>query len=173
VTISRAVVCHPHPSYGGSPDNYPIIAIAEAVGVPALRPSLRPANAAAGLLAAIDAWTATESDDDVGGTILAAGWSFGADTCIAAAATDERIAAIALVAPTFRFCTADEIAALRARAIPTLVLEPSKDQITRAGTALAHLPDARIETIAGCDHYLAGYEDALAARVGAFTRELR
>ena len=167
VNIQRAVVCHPHPSYGGSPDNQPIVAIADAIGVPALRPSLPLNGAAAALAASIDAWTDTD------GALLAAGWSFGADTCIAAAAADERIAAVALIAPTFRFCTADDITALRSRAIPTLVLEPARDQITATGTAARELPDARVETLDGCDHYLAGYEDAIAARVAAFTRELR
>src|SRR5262249_2084060 len=113
---ATAVLCHPHPQYGGTMRSIVISALFEALpprGISCLRFNFRGVEGSDGestagreepldVLAALDA--AGEQPGSPGsGPIVLIGWSFGAD--MALTIDDSRVAGWAAIAPPLRFRT--------------------------------------------------------------------
>lgn len=171
---AAAVVCHPHPAYGGDRHNPVVDALFRALpagGVAALRFDFGPAAAASGgdaaardeVVAALDHLAAAVP----GVPLWLAGYSFGAD--VALAIGDRRHAGWVAVAPPLVFGGSPAPASGDPR--PALVLVPEHDQYSspaQARAATAGWPDATVDVVAGADHFLAGSARRVAGAVTAW-----
>lgn len=170
-TIVRAgaVICHPHPQYGGNRFNNVVAALYEAlpgVGVATLRFDFR-AEFSDGVGEWMDALGAVEEIDATVGDlpIFMLGYSFGA--WIAARVTDERVTASVLIAPPLAV-----MEPLAAPTVPTLVLTPEHDQFSPPSASAPIIAEWASEsespidhlTIAMADHSLVGHAAAVATR---------
>ncbi len=163
--VAAAVVLHPHPAMGGDRHHPLVLAMAEglaAAGVAALRVDLTDPSfpEAAASLATI----AGELRDEVGvdGLVLA-GYSWG--SVVSAMAAVDGVAARVLVAPPVAHVD------LPPQPEPTLVLVPAHDQYgppDAVHAALASWPDATLEVVDGCDHFLMGAVERIAGRAIAW-----
>lgn len=153
---AAAIVCHPHPRFGGDRHNGVVEALFDALPparIAALRFDFRAtfddgrgetldAIAALGVLA--------QAAPEV--PLIATGYSFGA--AVALALDDPAIAAKLLIAPPLAVAGVEP-----GMAIPTLVLTPEYDQFSppeQSAPIVASWPMADHDTIAGADHFLAG-----------------
>jgi alpha/beta superfamily hydrolase len=182
--LGSAVVCHPHPLYGGDRFNVVVDALFHALsaaGFRTLRFDFRAAHGGgaaetADVVAALDALAAItddadDADDGDGGDggnapppFVVCGYSFGA--AVALRTVDPRIAALVAVAPPL-----STLPTGLAPAVPTLVLTPRHDQYCPPDVAapiVATWPDAELEVVEAADHFLHGHADAVAARVTAW-----
>lgn len=171
---AAAVVCHPHPAYGGDRHNPVVDALfgaLPAAGVAALRFDFGPAAAASGgdaaargeAVAALDHLAAAVP----GVPLWLAGYSFGADVCLAV--DDPRAAGWVAVAPPLVFGGRPAPASGDPR--PALVLVPEHDQYSspdRAREATAGWPEATVGVVPGADHFLAGAARRVAEAVTAW-----
>ena len=165
-----AVLCHPHPAYGGDRHNPVISALYRAlpgVGVAALRFDFGPAAAAPGggdaaraeVTAALDRLAGAV--DDV--PLWLVGYSFGAD--VALAVDDARHRGWVAVAPPLAY--GGPPAPGRGDRRPVLVLVPEHDRFSSPGAARAATAgwaDATVEVIPMADHFLAGAAGTVAER---------
>ncbi|NND73677.1 MAG: hypothetical protein HKN44_01610 [Ilumatobacter sp.] len=153
---AAAIVCHPHPQYGGDRHNAVVSALFEALppaGIAALRFDFRP-DFDDGRGEALDAAAALAVLEDAVPDVplIATGYSFGA--AIALALDDSAIAAKFLIAPPLAMITTPP-----GNAVPTLVLTPEHDQFSPPAASVPIVdswPMADHETIAGADHFLVG-----------------
>ncbi|HUS43480.1 MAG TPA: hypothetical protein VMY16_12510 [Ilumatobacteraceae bacterium] len=165
-----AIVCHPHPQYGGNRHNNVVVALFDALphtGVAALRFDFR-AEFSGGpgerldALAAIDTLSAALPDVPV----VALGYSFGA--MIALGLDDERVTALGLIAPPLAMSSSPG-----PPSVPTLVLTPAHDQFSPPAASVpivlgwAERSQVSIEhrTIEMADHSLVGHTAAVAEQV--------
>jgi alpha/beta superfamily hydrolase len=182
-----AVVCHAHPRFGGSKD-HPILwavrnELAGQRSVAALVFNFRGIMGSGGsyggghdevrdVRAAID----RVRDEAAGRPTIVCGWSFGAEVALREALVDERVAALALIGlpltpndvsvPTVP--TAVELGSF---ARPVLLLTGEDDAFCRPEdlrSFAAGLVEARVQIMAGTDHYLWRREREAAAVVGDF-----
>ncbi|MCA1843659.1 MAG: hypothetical protein LC792_10835 [Actinobacteria bacterium] len=166
-----AVVCHPHPAYGGDRHNVVVDRIyrtlAEA-GVTVLRFDFREGSGhERDVVAAVEE---VGKHLQEGRPLWLVGYSFGAD--IALAVGDERVAGWAAVAPPLQFVS-PPCAAGRDRR-PVLLLAAEHDQFTspdRLRDATATWPAATISVIEGTDHFLPGAAGRVAEAVTNWLRE--
>ena len=160
--IGGAVVCHPHPQFGGDRFNPVVEALFRelaAAGVLALRFDFRRAFANGigerhDVVAALDALA-----HETTGPLGIAGYSFGA--AVALSTDDPRITAVAAVAPPLGHLEVSTPTA------PTLVLTPRHDQFADPDVVapiVDEWPDSTFETIESADHFLAGSVTAVAER---------
>lgn len=171
-----AVVCHPHPIFGGSMHNKVVHAAAEALaglGMPVVRFNFRGVGRSAG---AHDGGRGETGDlqavlDDIaarfpGAPILAAGYSFGAWVALRVGCADPRVAAlIGIAAPVglydFRF--------LRGCDRPLALIQGEADPLAPIGLVLAfaaQLPGGGgVLPVAGAAHGFADHLEELADRV--------
>ena len=172
-----AVVCHPHPAYGGDRHNTVVDALfrtLSSAGVATLRFDFRPLGARtatgegvaerADVVAALHR-LAIEVDASV--PLFLVGYSFGAD--VALAVGDERHAGWATVAPPFRFSGPARPGLGDGR--PVLVMTPEHDQFAPpywVGQATRTWPDVTIEPVPMADHSLAGATSQVAQTVTAW-----
>jgi uncharacterized protein len=168
-----AIVCHPHPQFGGDRFNHVVTAIFErlpAAGIAALRFDFR-GDFTGGVGERLDAIAALDhlAGEVPEAALVAVGYSFGA--MIALGAADPRVTALALVAPPLAMATA--VASPR---VPTLVLTPAHDQFS-APAANAPIVDAWPEVdhrvVAMADHSLVGHTASVADQVTAWLSERR
>lgn len=125
--IAAAIVCHPHPQYGGNRFNNVVSAVYASLpeaGVATLRFDFRQ-TFAHGVGERLDAVAAL---DELGREVadvalVAIGYSFGA--MVALGLDDPRVSALALIAPPLTMATD-----LRRPSVPTLVLTPRHDQFS-------------------------------------------
>jgi alpha/beta superfamily hydrolase len=151
-----AVICHPHPAYGGDRHNVVVDRVfhtlAEA-GVTVLRFDFSEAGShERQVVAALEEVARTV---EPGRPLWLVGYSFGAD--IALGVGDERVAGWVAVAPPLQFGAAPATAGGDTR--PVLVLAPEHDQFTSPD----HLReivgawfDAIVTVVEGADHFLGG-----------------
>ena len=176
--IGAAIVCHPHPQFGGNRFDHVVGALFEAlptIGVAALRFDFR-RTFGGGVGERLDAMAALDelSREVPDVPLVATGYSFGA--MVAAAVDDERVSASVLVAPPLAMTDS-----IRGCDVPTLVLTPAHDQFSPPAANRAVLDEwARAgaapieqETIDMADHFLHGATARVATLATTFlTRNL-
>ena len=143
---AAAIICHPHPLYGGNRFNNVVTAVFEALagtGVAALRFDFR-SEFSAGVgeqldaLAALDLIAAEVPDVP----LIAVGYSFGA--LVALSLDDAHVSALVLIAPPLAM-TPD----VPAPTVRTLLITPAHDQFSPPS---ASIPIAATWTAAPVDH---------------------
>jgi len=172
-----AVIAPPHPLYGGSLESPVLNEVAFAcqkAGIASLRFNWRGVGASAGE----PSGEAADADLDyqaalahlketVPGPWLACGYSFGAATAARVAAAAKGIERLILVAPPPQLLAPALLASLPGR---LLVIGGSDDAIAPVdayGEALADRSSAKVEVIAGADHFFG----MGLARIGQITAE--
>jgi alpha/beta superfamily hydrolase len=167
-----AVVCHPHPAYGGDRHNVVVdrifTTLAEA-GVSVLRFDFRRSGAdeERDVRAAVDELA---RHLEPGRPLWLVGYSFGADMALSVG--DERVAEWVAVAPPLRFGPPSCPGAGDPR--PVLVLAAEHDQFTSPDElrrATADWADATVTVVGGADHFLAGAAGRVAEAVLVWMRE--
>jgi uncharacterized protein len=163
---AAAVLCHPHPQYGGTMRSIVISALFEALpeaGVTCLRFNFRGVERSAGVhdegrgeLLDVRAAIATLAGDvDPAVPLVLAGWSFGAD--MALATIDNRVAAWLAIAPPLRM--APDFSAVAADPRSKLLVLAEHDEFrdpqsvvdeTAAWTATS------TEIVGGASHFFVG-----------------
>jgi uncharacterized protein len=175
-----AVVCHPHPLYGGDMRNNVVDALVRALsgaGVATVRFDFRGVGRSGGehgdgeterldVVAAIEAVAPLAGD----GPVLLAGYSFGA--AVALSVADPRLSAWFAVAPPLAG-RRGLIASTDHR--PKAIQAPEHDQFTPPAAmeeAVASWPATTVEVVPMADHFLAGATGVVAERAVAFVRTL-
>lgn len=171
-----AVVCHPHPLYGGSMYNNVVDAVLQALhvsGFATLRFNFRGVGQSEGefdngkgeaddAIAAIRFLT-TQKRVRADGAVLA-GYSFGATTAVRAASSAEEVAAIVTVALPLGMI---DPSALGTITKPIVLLAGDRDSYCPANhlTALAERlgPSAQLRILPGADHFFGGRENEITA----------
>lgn len=174
---ASAVVCHPHPAYGGDRHNPVVDRIFRtlaAAGVTAARFDFRPGSddGSAGQLDVLAALDLVAEQLDDGGPLWLVGYSFGAD--IALSVGDDRVAGWVAVAPPLRFGPPPRPAGGDGR--PVLVLAAEHDQFNppdRLRASVASWPDATVTVVPMADHFLAGAAGRVADEVLAWLESRR
>jgi uncharacterized protein len=161
-----AIVCHPHPQYGGDMENAVVVAVARAlarVGISALRFDF--GDFSGGSAEVEDARTALAALRDVlpaGAPLALVGYSFGAWVALRAAHEGAEVAHVVAVAPPLAFLDWAFLPALR---VPVAFVVGDADQFCDGGR-LRRVPEAiRVRVLAGADHFLVGREADVAAAV--------
>jgi len=168
-----AVLCHPHPQYGGDMENPVVVAAGRALvsaGVAALRFNFGGVGRSqggpdGGAEEVHDARVACEALAARLGPavpVVLAGYSFGAWAALRAAADGCPARRIVAIAPPLAFLDWTFLTTL---ATPVDVLVGDQDQFCDRAR-LATLPErVTVRTIARADHFFAGREDEVAAAV--------
>ena len=180
------VICHPHPSYGGSMSSKLIPAIQRAfvaAGWAALRFNFRGVGRSEGsfeegvgevadVLGALE--VIRQAQD---GPAAVVGWSFGALVALNAVARAGEVAAFVAVAPPARQALTGNmvlppLAELDGWTARALIVCGGNDPICRpkdAEALAAHLPPpVPVRVVEGADHFFTGREDELCAVVVSF-----
>jgi uncharacterized protein len=177
-----AVLCHPHPQFGGTMRSIVIGALFEALpahGVSCLRFNFRGVGGSEGshgegldepldVIGALDV-LAGELHPSV--PIVLVGWSFGAD--MALSVTDERVAAWVGIAPPLRFSTAVHAAGDDAR--PKLLVLAQHDEFRapeEIEAATAAWLNTRRVIVAGASHFFVGRTERVVDATVGFLDEL-
>ena len=160
-----AILCHPHPLYGGSLHDAVLGLVTEALadaGVNSLRFNFRGVGESQGSfdegrgevddLLAVIGWAQGEG----AGAIWLAGYSFGAHIVCRALAQAPEPARLLLVAPP----TAVMEVAMPSPPCPLDVFVGDGDEYVDQ-TALSHWPGAQTHLIAGADHFFSGSAGSL------------
>jgi alpha/beta superfamily hydrolase len=176
--VAGAVVCHPHPMYGGSMDNNVVDAILKAMwqaGYATLRFNFRGVGASEGEYdggegEVLDARAAIKFIASQPGVIadqvILAGYSFGAAVAMRAGLADPAVSRIVAVAlPVGMMASGVEGESKK----PVLLVSGDSDSYSPAAKVRAAASDlgplARAEIIAGADHFFGGYEDDVTAAI--------
>jgi uncharacterized protein len=162
---AAAIVCHPHPQYGGNRYNNVVEAIFGALpgaGVGALRFDFR-REFGGGIDERLDAIAALDHlhETHLERPLFAIGYSFGA--MVALSLTDDRLHGKALVAPPLGVMDGAP-----AMDTPTLVLSPVADQFAPPDVArpiVADWPSSVFEVVESTDHFLTGRTAIVAQRI--------
>jgi len=167
-----AVVCHPHPLYGGSMHNNVVEAILEALwklGFATIRFNFRGVGASegehsGGVAETEDAKAAMRfllSQPGVSGEgAIMAGYSFGAAVAMRAGAELKEVATIAAIALPVGM---DDFSPPDRSGKKIVLVAGDRDNYCpkRAITELAENCGAQLRIIDGADHFFGGYEDTL------------
>ncbi|NIP14737.1 MAG: alpha/beta fold hydrolase [Pseudomonadales bacterium] len=165
-----AVLCHPHPQYGGNMEDAVLSVLARVLstsGVRCLRFNFRGVGASAGRhdgqggeaddLRAVEQWLRREHAPD---SLILGGYSFGAGVIWQALADLTPPDRVILIAPPVKFMPFPE----QPVTFPVDVLAGDADQFVDA-TALEALNPSGVHVIAGADHFFSGKWGDLAARI--------
>jgi alpha/beta superfamily hydrolase len=183
--VGSTVICHAHPRHGGSKDHPILWAVRNALarrGFVVLAFNFRGTMGSGGTYAGgraeiRDVHAAIgRVRQEADGPTLVCGWSFGAAVALREALGDERVSALALIAPPLDPADIDvppipPAAELRTFRKPMLFLAGEGDVYCPRPRleSLAHaLPNAGVEILAGTDHFLWRREDEAAEAVAAF-----
>ena len=178
-----AVLCHPHPQYGGTMRSIVTSALFEnlpAHGFDCLRFNFRGVEGSGGdysggvdeprdVIAALDAAAQTAP----GLPLALVGWSFGAD--MALVVTDERVAAWVAIAPPLRFRPSTDYSFVAQDARPKLLLLAAHDEYRAPDDVEAEVATwnaTRVEVIAGASHFFVGRTDQVVDRTVDYLRAL-
>lgn len=182
-TAKAAVICHPHPQYGGDMHNNVVVAVARELvgrGIAALRFNFRGVGASQGsygqgigeqedVRGAIDFLTQTELGFP--GEIYLVGYSFGALVGLRVAVEEGRIRGWAGIAPPVDHY---DLSFLKGDPKPKLLICGDHDAFCRVSSLEALFSDLKepksMAVIPGIDHFFLGREAAVAQRVGEFLR---
>jgi alpha/beta superfamily hydrolase len=161
-----ALVCHPHPVYGGTMDNKVVTTVARALceaGMPALRFNFRGVGASAGVF---DGGLGESADADAAAEWCAARWparglvlagfSFGAYVALKLAQRRPLSQLITIAPPVARF----DFDGLAAPACPWLIVQGDADDVVEAGSVVSWAerfePRPRLVMMAGVGHFFHG-----------------
>ncbi|HEU4403099.1 MAG TPA: alpha/beta fold hydrolase [Candidatus Polarisedimenticolia bacterium] len=173
---AAAVLCHPHPLFGGTMHNKVVHAAAEALArlsLPVLRFNFRGVGGSGGTH---DAGRGEQDDLVVvldhlaerfpGHPLLAAGYSFGAHVALSVGCRDPRVAALIGIGTPVGIASFGFLKKCRK---PLALIQGEEDRFGPLGmllTLAAALPGgAQVLAIKGAGHGFAGHLDELAARV--------
>ena len=174
-----AVVCHPHPLFGGTMHNKVVFQAAKAIhrrGIPVLRFNFRGAGLSEGVhdkgrgeqddVRAALAYLAREFP---GRPILLAGFSFGAWVGLRVGCEDARIAKlIGLGLPV----DDSDLRYLRSCAKPKLIIQGGNDEFgshANVEALFATMPEPkRLVLVEGADHFFSGKLDQVAAAIDSW-----
>ena len=176
---ATAVLCHPHPKYGGTMRSIVISALFEALperAVACLRFNFRGVEDSEGsytegrdepldVAAALDAAKEAAAD----GPLALIGWSFGAD--IALGIDDPRIAGWVGIAPPLRFRPERAYDAVGKDPRPKLLVLAANDEFRSPAeieAATSAWTSTRIETVPGASHFFVGRTERVVTLVGDF-----
>jgi uncharacterized protein len=179
---AAAVVCHPHPLYGGDMYNNVVEAIVDALGaagVATVRFDFRGVGRSQGehgegqterldVVAAIETIAPVAGD----GPLLLAGYSFGA--AVALSVADPRLTAWYAVAPPLARAERSGLVAASDHR-PKLIEAPEHDQFTPPlvmTAAVEGWPATEVETVPSADHFLGGRTRLVGERAVAFVSRL-
>ncbi len=177
-----AVICHPHPLYGGDMHNTVVTALAnafQAAGVATLRFNFRGVGSSTGTH---DDGTA-ELDDVKGAvtyllsrltvpTVVVAGYSFGSMVGLRAGADDPRVhKLIGIALPIAR----RDASFLKTVTKPKLLISGDQDDISPTAKLKALIDDSpapkTLVIVDGADHFFGGLEHRVAEAAAAFLAE--
>jgi len=164
---ATAVLCHPHPQYGGTMRSIVISSLFDALpkqGVACLRFNFRGVEGSDGaygeghdepvdVIAAIDAASIAVPD----APRVLVGWSFGAD--MALTVDDPRIAGWVGIAPPLRFRTARDFSKVAADERPKLLVLAEHDEFRaprEIEAEVAGWTHTRVEVVPGASHFFVG-----------------
>jgi alpha/beta superfamily hydrolase len=178
--VAVAVLCHPHPQFGGTMRSIVTSALFEALprlGIAALRFNFRGVEGSGGE----HGDGGTEPRDVIGAIDLARelcaaplvviGWSFGADMALSVG--DPRIAAWVAIALPLRFRPSTNSDAVVHDARPKLVILAAHDEFREPAEIEAMVVDwtnTRVETVAGASHFFVGRTDRVVDLTADFVR---
>ena len=176
-----AVLCHPHPQYGGTMRSIVTSALFEglpAAGIACLRFNFRGVEGSDGAHSEgrdepLDVIAAIDAVADRGLPIVVVGWSFGGD--IALTIHDARLAAWVGIAPPLRFRAASDYAAVGADARPKLLVLGAHDEFRsppEIKADVAQWNNTRVEVIAGASHFFVGRTEKVVDSVRRFVQEV-
>ena len=177
-STATAVLCHPHPQYGGTMRSIVISALFDALpaaGVTCLRFNFRGVERSTGahdegrgeLLDVRSALDAAAVSVGPAEPLLLAGWSFGADMTLAT--PDPRLAGWLAIAPPLRF--ADEFGAVAADARPKQLVLGQHDEFRDPASVVEATESwnaTDIEVIPGASHFFVGRTDRVVDAARAF-----
>lgn len=160
-----AIICHPHPQFGGSKDNKVVYTLARAcrqAGLVAIRFNFRGVGQSTGEYAegegetedalAVARWALEQSANQ---TLLWAGFSFGAAVALRAAVQIQPLALTTIALPT-RYFEAN----MPRPNCPWLAVQGDADDVVDSDAALTCLqglkPPPNIEVLAGAGHFFHG-----------------
>jgi uncharacterized protein len=180
--VLAALVCHPHPLYGGTLHNKVVYQVAkslDALGVPVLRFNFRGAGRSEGahdrgrgeagdVQAALDFLSA----EFPGVSVLLAGFSFGAWVGLRVGCADQRVAELmGLGTPVNN----SDFNYLQSCTKPKLFIQGSKDEhgdIRKLEKLVALLPgENHLVTIAGAEHFFVGKLDQVNHAIAGWLTE--
>jgi len=177
-----AVVCHPHPQFGGSMENDLVIALTRALGaagLATLRFDFRGVGASGGQY---DDGRGEIEDTRAAAAALRkrlevprvtlVGYSFGSVMALRAGIADpERTAAIVAIAPPVRMLGLDFLAGCT---VPLAFVTGDRDQFcplaTLESARTRHAPASTLGLVPGADHFFGAHLDPLARRVVELVR---
>jgi alpha/beta superfamily hydrolase len=179
---ASAVLCHPHPQYGGTMRSIVIGALFDAlpaVGVTCLRFNFRGVERSTGthdegrgelldVRAAIDD---ADAHRGPGEPLLLAGWSFGADMTLAT--HDPRLAGWLGIAPPLRF--ASDFAAVAQDARPKQLVLGQHDEFRDPASVVEATEGwnaTDIDVISGASHFFVGRTDQVVVAARTFVERL-
>ena len=175
-TVAGAVLCHPHPQFGGSMRAVvisPLFATLPTIGVDCVRFNFRGVEGSQGYYDeghgehrdAQAAVAALRADLDPGIPIVMCGFSFGAD--VALSVTDSSIAGWLAIAPPLRFGAATTDAASLIAAHdprPKHLILAARDEFrepAEVATLIASWQNTAVDIVAGASHFFVGRTDQL------------
>ena len=187
----RAVLCHPHPKFGGSKDHPVLWAVRNDLaahrGLTVLSFNFRGVMGSEGThgggvpeLADVAASVARVREEAEGPTVLV-GWSFGAWVALQSALEDSSIAALVLIAfPIGREVKSanrplPELGDLERLAVPALLIAGDGDYICPVGAMKSlseWLPRSESVVIEGTDHFFRKRERELATTIGEWVERV-
>jgi len=181
-SVATAVLCHPHPQYGGTMRSIVISALFDTLpgaGLTCLRFNFRGVERSTGthddgrgeLLDVQAALDAASTEIGSAEPLLLAGWSFGADMTLAT--HDPRVAGWLAIAPPLRF--AAEFGAVAADARPKQLVLGQHDEFRDPASVVEATEEwnaTDIEVIPGASHFFVGRTDRVVDAARAFVGRL-
>jgi alpha/beta superfamily hydrolase len=181
-SVATAVLCHPHPQYGGTMRSIVISALFDTLpgaGVTCVRFNFRGVERSTGthddgrgeLLDVQAALDAASTEIGSAEPLLLAGWSFGADMTLAT--HDPRVAGWLAIAPPLRF--AAEFGAVAADARPKQLVLGQHDEFRDPASVVEATEEwnaTDIEVIPGASHFFVGRTDRVVDAARAFVGRL-
>ena len=174
------VVCHPHPLYGGTMDDFVVMAVCEALlreSIAAFRFNFRGVGGSDGLhgkgvgeqedVRAAVSFLSSRQEIDAK-RIGLAGYSFGAGVALSVAPQEDRVQAVAAISPALPAASSP----LRSYVKSKFLVVGSADTFI-PGDRFLHLVGELAEpkeyqVISGADHFWLGYEREMAKSVASF-----
>ncbi len=183
-----AVICHPHPQFGGSMDNNVVYGVRDALldaGISVLTFNFRGVGGSSGrydhmkgevgdVAAALEYVSSREDVDRV----FLVGYSFGGLMSLYAVADGARPAALALISPMppgLSFAKDKRLAGFFKTDMPVLVIAGTRDMFC-PGPVVKGLVEAcedrtRFISLKGADHFFMGLEDEIGAEAAGFLED--